>query len=133
MSLAVQNLPTNEGVQVWFLVWEDPTCHGATKPVHHNYRTCALEPASCNFWAHTPPRLKPEHPRACAPQRDAHAPQLESSPHSLLLEKAEHSNQDPVQPKINKYSLKCEFGIREKISNLVFFWRFAEYKKTRKC
>ena len=19
------------------LVWEDPTCHGATKPVHHNY------------------------------------------------------------------------------------------------
>ena len=25
------------------LVWEDPTCHGATKPVCHNYGACALE------------------------------------------------------------------------------------------
>ena len=22
------------------LVWEDPTCWGATKPVHHNYGAC---------------------------------------------------------------------------------------------
>ena len=33
------------------LVWEDPTCHGATKPVHHNYWACALEPASHNYWS----------------------------------------------------------------------------------
>ena len=26
-----------QGTQVRALVWEDPTCHGATKPVHHNY------------------------------------------------------------------------------------------------
>ena len=25
------------GTRVQALVWEDPTCHGATKPVHHNY------------------------------------------------------------------------------------------------
>ena len=25
------------GTRVRALVWEDPTCHGATKPVHHNY------------------------------------------------------------------------------------------------
>ena len=25
------------GTQVQALVWEDPTCRGATKPVHHNY------------------------------------------------------------------------------------------------
>ena len=31
------------------LVWEDPTCHGATKPVCHNYWACALEHGSCNF------------------------------------------------------------------------------------
>ena len=25
------------GTQVLALVWEDPTCHGATRPVSHNY------------------------------------------------------------------------------------------------
>ena len=29
-------LPT-QGTQVRALVWEDPTCRGATKPVRHNY------------------------------------------------------------------------------------------------
>ena len=26
-----------QGTQVQALVWEDPTCRGATKPMHHNY------------------------------------------------------------------------------------------------
>ena len=26
-----------QGTRVQALVQEDPTCHGATKPVHHNY------------------------------------------------------------------------------------------------
>ena len=26
-----------QGTRVRVLVWEDPTCRGATKPVHHNY------------------------------------------------------------------------------------------------
>ena len=26
-----------QGTWVRALVWEDPTCHGATKPVSHNY------------------------------------------------------------------------------------------------
>ena len=26
------------------LIQEYPTCHGPTKPMHHNYRACALEP-----------------------------------------------------------------------------------------
>ena len=26
-----------QGTRVRSLVWEDPTCHGATKPVGHNY------------------------------------------------------------------------------------------------
>ena len=29
-----------QGTRVRALVWEDPTCHGATKPVHHNYWAC---------------------------------------------------------------------------------------------
>ena len=48
-----------QGTRVWALVWEDPTCCGAAKPVHHNYWACALEPASHNFWAHVPQLLKP--------------------------------------------------------------------------
>ena len=51
-SLVVQwlriHLPV-QGTQVRALVREDPTCRRATKPVRHNYRACALEPASHNY------------------------------------------------------------------------------------
>ena len=30
-----------QGTRVWALVWEDPTCRGASGPVSHNYRACA--------------------------------------------------------------------------------------------
>ena len=40
-----------QGTWVQALVQEDPTCHGATKPVHHNYWTCTLEPMSHNYWS----------------------------------------------------------------------------------
>ena len=30
-----------QGTQVRALVWEDPTCRGATRPVSHNYWACA--------------------------------------------------------------------------------------------
>ena len=33
-----------QGTRVWSLIREDPTCHRATKPVHHNYWAGALEP-----------------------------------------------------------------------------------------
>ena len=32
--------------QVKSLVRENPTCYGATKPVHESYRDCAREPTS---------------------------------------------------------------------------------------
>ena len=38
-----------QGTWVRALVREDPSCRGATKPVRHNYRACALEPASHNY------------------------------------------------------------------------------------
>ena len=50
-----------EGTWVWALVQEDPTCRGATKPVHHNYWACTLEPESHNYWARVPQLLKPSH------------------------------------------------------------------------
>ena len=45
---------TKQGSPVWSLVWEDPICHRAMKPVHGNYWTCALEPRSHNFSAQAP-------------------------------------------------------------------------------
>ena len=50
-----------QGTRVRALVWEDPTCCGATRPVRHNYWACPLEPASHNYWAHVPQLLKPGH------------------------------------------------------------------------
>ena len=48
-----------QGTWVWSLAQEDATCHVATKPVHHNYWACVLEPANDNYWAHVPQLLKP--------------------------------------------------------------------------
>ena len=48
-----------QGTRVWSLVWEDPTCHGGTKPVRHSYWACALQPASHNYLAYVPQLLKP--------------------------------------------------------------------------
>ena len=86
-------MPMQE-TRVWPLVWEDPTCHRATKPVHHNYWACTLEPEDRDYWAHVPQLLNCVCSRACAPQqekppqRQALASQLESSPRSPQLEKA---------------------------------------------
>ena len=55
-----------QGTRVPALVWEDPTCHGATRPVSHNYWACVSG--------------------ACAPQQErpwqweAHAPRWRVAP-----------------------------------------------------
>ena len=38
-----------QGTRVCYLVWEDPTCCGATKPVHHHYWAYVLEPTSHTY------------------------------------------------------------------------------------
>ena len=86
-SLVVQwlRLCTSQGKWVPALVQEDATCRGATKPVHHNYWTWALEPASHNYWAHVP-QLLSLRSRAHAlqqekpPQWEARAPQRRVAP-----------------------------------------------------
>ena len=90
--------------RVWSLIWEDPIYYRETKPVRYNY------------WAHVPELLKPVHPRAHAMRSlqekplhwEACAPQLESRPCSLQLEKSVCSDEEPAQPKINtkNYFLK---------------------------
>ena len=61
-SLVVQwlriHLPM-QGTRVQVTVREDPTCRWATKPMHHNYWACALEPGRQNNWACAPQLLKP--------------------------------------------------------------------------
>ena len=60
-SSVVNSLPANTGDMGSILVWEDPTCQGATKSMWHNYWACALEPGSRNYRAHTMQLLKPLH------------------------------------------------------------------------
>ena len=73
-----------QGTRVRALFWEDPTCHGATKPACHNYWACAVEPTSHSCWAYMPQLLKPV-PRARALQQEkprqweACMPQLEKA------------------------------------------------------
>ena len=66
------------GTQVRALVREDATCHGATKPVSHNYWACALELMSHNYWACVPRAHAPQHEKP--PQWEARAPQRRVAP-----------------------------------------------------
>ena len=121
-SLLVQwlriHLPM-QGIQVRALVWEDPTCRRAAKPMHHNYWACALEPVCHNYWAHVPQLLSPRAttteahtPKARAPQQakllqwEACTPQQGVAPGHCNYRKPTHSNEAPRQPKINKFFLK---------------------------
>ena len=58
-GVVVKNPPPNAGTQVRSLDREDPTCCGATKPMHHNYSACALEPVLRNKKSHR--NEKPAH------------------------------------------------------------------------
>ena len=97
-----------QGTWVWALVQEDPTCHAATKPMHHNYWACASEPASYNYWACVPQLLKPAHLQPMLhnkekpPPWEAHTPQWRIAPARHNWRKPACSNEDPMQPKINK-------------------------------
>ena len=67
-----------QGTWVQALVWEDPTCRRATKPVCLNYWACTLDPKRHN---------KPAHPRAT------------TEPTCLepgLRNKGNHSNEKPA-------------------------------------
>ena len=92
-------------IWVWSLVWEDATCHRATKPMHHNYWACALEPWNCktelthhNCWSlHA---LEPEvcNKRSHSSEKPTHgnedepcSPQLEED---LRATKTQHSQKE---------------------------------------
>lgn len=82
--------------QVPFLAWEDPTCLGATKCVHHNYWACALQPGELQLLS---PRAATTegcvHPRAHPatekppPWVAPISPQLEKRPRSNKTERGQ--------------------------------------------
>ena len=102
------------------LVREDPTRHGAAKPVHHSYWACvpqllslcsrAREPQllSLHPGARTPQLLKPTHLEPVLRNKRSHCNEKpthhneEQTPLSSIREKPTRSNEDPTQPKINK-------------------------------
>ena len=54
-SLVVQWIGIHQplqGTRVRSLVWEDPTCLGATQPVHPEDSTCTLAPVLCSIRSH---------------------------------------------------------------------------------
>ena len=70
---------------VWSLIWEDPTCLKASKPVRRNCWVHTLEPICCNYWS-------PHTYSPCFTTREATTMKSSctstNSPHSLQLEKA---------------------------------------------
>ena len=105
----VGNLPPMWGTRVRSLVQEDPTCRRAAKPMWHNYgrslRSSAHEPQLPSPRART---TEVHVPGAHAPQQDkplqweARAPQRRVAPALRNWRKPACSNEDPMQPKINK-------------------------------
>jgi len=95
---------------IWSLGWEDLIYQGANKPMPHKYWARVPQILSLCSGAQELQLLKPMHPKACAPQQkeppqwEAWAPQLERSPCSLQLERAQ-ATEDVAQPKINKIIL----------------------------
>ena len=63
------HLPMQE-TWVQSLIWEDPKCRRAPKPMSHKYWACALEHGNHNHRAHMLHLLKAVWPRACTQQQE---------------------------------------------------------------
>ena len=87
-----------QGTRVRSLTREDPTCHGATKPMRHNYWAWALEHASHNYWVHVPQLLKPARLEPVRHNYWARVPQLlkPARLEPVLRNKRSHNNEKPV-------------------------------------
>ena len=89
--------------RVQSLIQEDPTCHGAAGPLHHNYWACALKPRSHNYWSLCAARKTITMRSPCTTTK--------SSPCSLQLKKACEQQWRPttaVRVKILKYTKQQE-------------------------
>ena len=99
-------LPMQETL-VRALVREDPTCHGAAKPACHNY------------WAHVTQLLKPMHLETVLCNKTSHH---NEKPGHRNEEEPLLSNEDPMQPKINKQ-------INKRRCSTYIQWTMKSHKK----
>ena len=116
-SLVVQwigiHLPVLETVRS--LVWEDSTCWGAPKFMHHD------------DWAHMLQLLKPSHLEPVQQQKplrwEASAPQWRVALACHNWRKLGCSNEDPLQPKIKTAKKKKKKGspVMSKLTQKFFF------------
>ena len=81
------------GTQVCFLVWEDPTCHGAAEPENHNYPWTLGSPVR-QLPSLCASATEARAPRVRAPQQEK-PPQWEAHTHHNLR-KSQPSNEDPA-------------------------------------
>ena len=86
-----------QGGWAWSLVWEDPTCHVATKPGCHNYWCpCVLGPVLCNKRSR---------------RNETHVHQNKQEPPlAATREKPECYSESPVQPKRRNKRL-CQYSL----------------------
>ena len=96
-----------QGTRVQSLVRKDPTCCGATKPVHHSYWACPLESVSHNYWAHVPQLLKPVclEPVLCNKRSHHNGKPMhrnEEQPLHAATRESPRVATVPTQPKITK-------------------------------
>ena len=119
------------GQETWVqpLVREDPTCHGATKPVYHNMCSRAWEQPLLSPCAAATEVCVPAGLQEKPPQREVRTQKLERSPHLTKLTKSLHDNKDPAQPKINNF-LKFFHQGKAKTPSLQF-WRSVMERTAR--
>ena len=118
-SLMVQRMRIHlpmPGTQVWSLVWEDPTGHGATVLMRHNsWSLCTLKSTRHNYWVHVlqllkPVCLEPVLSKQEKPPQEAWALQGRVVPRSLQLEKAQVQQWRPSAAK-NKQKKSLLFTV----------------------
>ena len=104
----VKSSPANEG-DMGSIPYVRRSHIPQSKSMCHNYWACALEPGSCNNWAHVPKLPKPKCPGVHPLQQEAQA---------LLLESSPRSREDQAQPKTdNKVVFKKVILINTKLSS----------------
>ena len=141
-----------QGTGLRYLVWEDLTCCGATKPVHHNYWACVpqvpkpacprarapqllsprtLGPVCSNCWARMLQLLKPVCLEPVLHNKRSHCSE-KSNPHSPQLEKTRMQQQRPNAAKKKKKRvqrlkiLRWKIRVRwicAKLWYLFLYWR----------
>ena len=101
--LSGRNLPANAGDLGLIPSLGRSHMLGTTMLLDHNYWTLVLEPRNCNYWAmcHSYWSLRPWSLDSTI--REAHTLQLKSNPCLPQLEKNPCNNEEPAEPKVNKF------------------------------